>query len=222
FWDMQQILRRYNLLERIPSSVRQRLEQGIRGEVPETVKDPKYFKGGFNVIIGNIRMACEAALRSAQKKGVDGEIVSTTLSGEAREVGERLAKQLNSLATVHSDLLPYALVFGGETTVTVRGRGKGGRNQELAVAGARLLKAANTFLASVATDGVDGNVPVAGGIIDWKTIRRAKKKGLDVEHYLRNNDCYSFLKSLGDIIVTGATGTNVMDLQILLALKENI
>ncbi|MFC1463450.1 MAG: glycerate kinase [Candidatus Brachytrichaceae bacterium NZ_4S206] len=181
-----------------------------------------------NVLVGNNAQACQAAAREAERLGCAARVVTTTLRGEAREAGAQIA-----CALLDADPPPTArgvcLIYGGETTVTVRGDGKGGRNQELALAAAIELEARRTSrrsetlrvsIAALGTDGTDGPTDAAGAIAFADTVQRARARGLDAQDYLERNDSYRFFAPLGDLIMTGPTGTNVADVIIALRLND--
>jgi len=219
FEDCIAVVRKYDIWNELPRSVRLRFEMGARGDLPETPKpgDPA-FSSCENVVVGNNRMALEAARREAERRGYRTLILTSVLRGEAREVGRVLASVVEEVRKNGEPVRPPAcLLSGGETTVTVRGRGKGGRNQELALAMVRELAGLKDVLVlSAGTDGTDGPTDAAGAFVDGRTLRRARKLGLEPDDYLRENDSYNFFEALGDLFVTGPTGTNVMDLQIAL------
>ena len=219
FGDCVSIARKYDIWDRLPTSVRLRLEMGARGEIPETPKpgDP-IFSMCRNIIVGNNRMALEAAKAEAEGRGYRTSIFTSTLQGEAREVGRVLSSIVREVRGSGDPIAPPAcLLFGGETTVTVRGDGMGGRNQELALAMVgELAGLEGVLVLSAGTDGTDGPTDATGAFVDGGSLDRALKLGLEPEDYLRRNDSYSFFGRLGDLFVTGPTGTNVMDLQIAL------
>ncbi|MDX2181045.1 MAG: glycerate kinase [Bryobacteraceae bacterium] len=192
--EARAILERYALWDRIPVAVRERLASGA--------ETPKSLQGVENMIVGSNRLAAEAAMAKARELGYEPRLLSTALDGEAREVGARIARETG------------CVVAGGETTVTLRGKGKGGRNQELALAAAIELAsvAEESVVLSAGTDGTDGPTDAAGAIASNDTVERAKKLGLDARAYLEENNSYPFFAALGDLVVTGPTGTNVMDL----------
>jgi glycerate-2-kinase len=142
------------------------------------------------------------------------------LEGEARQVGKALANFANKVSDFSFSLpKPLAVVAGGETTVTVTGKGQGGRNQELSLAAALSLKDAQTcVIASVSTDGVDGPTDAAGAIVDGNSLKRAAEAGLDPERFLAENDSYTFFAKLNDLIITGPSGTNVNDISVIVIL----
>ncbi|HEX8991147.1 MAG TPA: DUF4147 domain-containing protein [Anaerolineales bacterium] len=170
-----------------------------------------------NVIIGSNEIAAGAAQAQAQKEGMRAEVLRTDLQGEARLVGERLAEKLKSSA--HEISRPFCLIAGGETTVTIQGDGKGGRNQELALAAVDVLSGVeDVALISLATDGDDGPTDAAGAVVTGDTARRASALGLNPRDSLKRNDSYPFFDALGDLLKPGYSGTNVNDLMFLVAL----
>jgi glycerate 2-kinase len=222
FADAVAVLRARSVWKRVPPSVRSRLEAGSRGEVPETAKagDP-FFKRVTTRIVGSNRLSVEAAALKARALGYRPLILTTRLEGEAREVARVLVSILRECVQDSRPAAPpVCLLCGGETTVTVLGDGRGGRNQELAVAAVPGLAAfpGHALFASLATDGKDGMSDAAGGVVDETTLARADALGLaPPSAFLQSSDSWSFLGPLGDLIVTGPTGTNVVDLTILLA-----
>ena len=218
FAEAQEILRRYGLWDRIPSSVREHIARGVAGEVPETPKpgDP-VFSHIYNFIIGSNRLALEAARHKAEELGFNTLLLSSFVEGEAREVGKLLAAIAKEVDHSGNPLSKRAMIIaGGETTVTVRGRGKGGRNQELALSAAIAIAGLeNVVIASLATDGTDGPTEAAGGLVDGHTADRAWALGLEPSSYLEDNDAYNLLKRTGDLIITGPTNTNVNDLMLI-------
>lgn len=220
FEDAIGVLAKFDLLNRVPPAVRERLEAGVRGEIPETPKpnDP-VFDNVHNVVIGSNRLALEAAAREAKARGYRCLILSSMLQGETREIARAQAQILREVIASGNPIPPPAcLLAGGETTVTVRGRGRGGRNQEFALAAATEIDGTpNAVLLSAGTDGTDGPTDAAGAIATGNTLVRAQRLGLDAADHLARNDSYPFFDALGDLIRTGPTGTNVMDIQVLLA-----
>lgn len=219
FEDAVQVLERYGIWEAAPVAVRERLTRGRAGERSETPRptDPCFDRVQTR-IIGNVRFAVEAASKVAERRGYTVRVLSTEMTGEARLVGAQLAKKARSLrARGGSESPPVCLIAGGETTVTVTGRGRGGRNQEVALAAAIELEGVEDVLvASVGTDGVDGPTDAAGGRATGSTASRARLLGLDPTGHLNENDSYSLLDAVDDLIRTGPTGTNVMDLMLVL------
>jgi len=213
------VLERYDLLPRVPPAVREHLAAGRVGAVPETPKpaDP-CFARVTNLVIGSNRVAALAAAQAAQEAGYRPLLLSTFVEGEAREVAKVAAALMRSVRTYGEPLPPPAcLLWGGETTVTVRGNGKGGRNQELALAAALALEGLpDVALLALATDGTDGPTDAAGAIVDGATAGRARSLGLDLHAALRDNDAYPALAALEALLRLGPTGTNVNDLLVML------
>ena len=214
------IIERYGLRERLPSAIVAHLQRGAAGEHPETPKPgDALFARVQNQIIADNRQAAEAALAVAQNLGWNSAILSTSVEGEAREVGRVLAAIGRELAEQQRPLpLPACLIVGGETTVTLRGNGTGGRNQELALAAlAPLAGCERVALITLATDGGDGPTDAAGAVVTGESLARAQALGLDLPLVLANNDAYPFFAALEDLLRPGPTGTNVNDLAFLLA-----
>jgi glycerate 2-kinase len=169
-----------------------------------------------NIIIGDNKLAAQAALEQAQQEGFHAEILTNELQGEAREVGRALAHRLGVDSSTRTR--PFCLIAGGETTVTIRGEGKGGRNQELALAAVDELSGLqDVILIALATDGDDGPTDAAGAVVTGESARRAESFGLNATDHLSRNDAYPFFDALGDLLKTGPTGTNVNDLIFLFA-----
>lgn len=216
------VLERYDLIERTPAATRGRLRAGMEGRVAETPKPgASLFQRVQNVIVGSNRLAAAAAVQAARGWNLNALLLSTFVEGEAREVARvaaALAKEL-----VHHDrpvACPACLVWGGETTVTVRGRGQGGRNQELALAAALAMEGLpGVVLVALGTDGTDGPTDAAGAVATGQSVTRARALGLDPLAHLENNDAYPFFDALGDLLRTGPTGTNVNDLLLLFAFR---
>ena len=223
FGEAARILKRYGLWDEVPPGVRARIEAGLQGKVHETPKpgDP-IFERVQNVIVGSGRLAAEAAAVEGSRLGYRTLILTTTLEGEAREVAKVFSALARELVHFRRPLPPPALLIAaGETTVTVRGDGSGGRNQELALAAALGIQGLpGVALMSLGTDGRDGPTDAAGGLVDGDTISRVKAAGVNPEEALANNDSYHALKASGDLLITGPTGTNVADLVLLGARKE--
>jgi glycerate 2-kinase len=220
FPDALAVLERYRLKERIPKKALDILTRGARGEIPETPKkDNPLFDKVENIIIGSNKEALQIAAREAREHGYSPVILTATLAGEAREAGRWLAGQAMEADRESGPAVPQkiCLIAGGETTVTVAGNGLGGRNTELALAFAREIRGRKGItLLSAGTDGTDGPTDAAGAVVDGGTLIRAEASGLDVEASLAANDSYHFLEKTADLLITGPTGTNVMDLQIIL------
>jgi glycerate 2-kinase len=221
FADAAAVFDRYALWSLIPRSVVEHLRAGISGAVPETPKPgDSLFGSTQTVIVGSNLLACEAAAAAASGLGLQTLILSTYVEGEAREAARVLAGVLREIdASGHPLSRPCCVVAGGETTVTIRGEGRGGRNQELALAAASALRGLdNVLLASVGTDGSDGPTDAAGAWVDGSTLEQAAQQGLDAAAALASNDSYTFFDKLGNLIRTGPTNTNVNDIYLLFAL----
>ena len=211
------IIRRYQLVPKIPSAVLEHLARGARGEIAETPKDlGGIFERVQNVIIGNNRTALSSAFRCAEELGYHPIIYSEALQGESKVVGRTFASLLKDISAKGQPISrPACVLSGGETTVTVRGDGLGGRNQEFALAAAVELSGADQVVVlSAGTDGTDGPTDAAGGIVDGNTVQRASAQGLDAAAFLDRNDSHHLLRATQDLLFTGPTLTNVMDLQI--------
>ncbi len=214
------VVEKYRLTEELPKAVLDVLKDGVEGMAADTPKEGnQIFEGVENIIIGSNRKAALAAMEKAKKLSFDTTILSTELQGEAIDAAFWLAKK----AIEAKQLLEgkggkkICLISGGETTVTVRGNGKGGRNTELALAFAlKIAGMKGITLLSAGTDGTDGPTDAAGAIVNGETIQKATLLNLDPEAYLANNNSYTFFSKTGEIFITGPTGTNVMDLQIIL------
>jgi glycerate-2-kinase len=218
YYDAKEILEKYYLWDKLPVRAKNYLEKGISEEISDTPKkDDPIFKKVTNFVIGSNVVASTAAVKRARTLGYNTELVSTEIVGEARNVGVSFAKLAKKLANKeHIVKPPAALVLGGETTVTVTGDGIGGRNMEVALSASIVIDGLNLLMATLATDGIDGPTKSAGAIIDGYTIRRAQELTLDPIKSLKNNDSYNFFHRLGDVIITGPTGTNVNDISIIL------
>lgn len=229
--DAYQILKKYQILDGVPHAIRERLERGQLGELPETPKpgDPA-FETVQNLIIGSNRLATEAALVQARREGFTPLLLTTFLQGEARQVGKVLASFARQIALDGNPLpRPACLVAGGETTVTLLNSGimdsgrAGGRNQELALGAVSDLGGLpDIALVAMASDGGDGIAPpgqvaAAGAAITGDTLERARLAGLDPNSFLARNDAYHFFEPLGDLLLPGPTLTNVNDLALLFA-----
>ncbi|MBW2481778.1 MAG: glycerate kinase [Deltaproteobacteria bacterium] len=219
FDDSRQILDKYDIWNQVPPSVRSRIERGLKGEIEDTPKaGDAVFKRCYSKLVGTNIQALKAAESKADKLGYGTLILSSTVEGEAREV----AKVLTAIAREVRDsgnpvTAPACILCGGETTVTIRGDGKGGRNQELALAAALAIAGLeNIVVLAGGTDGNDGPTDAAGAIVDGHTLARARTEGLDPFDYLSRNDSYHFFQPLEDLVITGPTRTNVMDVYMVL------
>lgn len=204
--DVRAILARYRL------EVAPHLMAALSQETPKTLAHTKH------VITGNVRSLCEAAKEKAAELGYTPLLLTTTLSCEAREAGALLAAVAREIRAASVPLAaPCAVILGGETVVHVRGNGKGGRNQELALSAAKgIAGLKDTLIFSVGSDGTDGPTDAAGGMVAGDFVERCRAQGLSVDAFLANNDAYTLLSKTDGLIVTGPTGTNVNDLTVLL------
>lgn len=213
------VIEKYGLQDRIPARARRLLEEGLAGRIEETPKpgDP-CFRHTRNVIVGSNRLAVDAAASRARELGYRPLVLSTTIEGETRDIAAMHAAIAREIAaTGRPARPPVCVISGGETTVTLRGRGLGGRNQEFALAAAIALEGLPGVLAfSAGTDGTDGPTDAAGAMADGATLARAAQLGLDARRALGENDSYRFFQPLGDLVMTGPTGTNVMDVRLML------
>ncbi|UCE43355.1 MAG: glycerate kinase [Candidatus Aminicenantes bacterium] len=221
FRDCLNIMEKYQISERLPSAAVGILQKGVRGELEETPKPGNpVFERTQNLIIGSNIIAVEAAAKKAEELGYNTLILSTFVEGETREVARVLAAVAQEILSSGNPIdRPACVLSGGETTVTIHGKGKGGRNQEFSLAAAMDIDGLeNVVLLSAGTDGTDGPTDAAGAIADGTTTSRAGKLGMDPGQYLRENDSYHFFEALDDLIITGPTYTNVMDLRIILVI----
>jgi glycerate 2-kinase len=221
FTDAWGILTCYKIIDKVPVSIREHLERGLRGEVPDTPKEQnEIFQRVTNCIVGNNLQAAEAALQAARDAGFHAFLLTTKMQGEACQVGRALGglvRQAKQARWQRALGKPVCLVAGGETTVTIAGGGKGGRNQELALGAIEELAGLEGVgLVTLATDGGDGPTDAAGAVVTGESQGRANALGLDPQDYLRRNDSYHFFAAMGDLIKTGPTQTNVNDLTFLL------
>ena len=219
FAQALEIISRYGIEKELPPNVLEHLRGGAAGRIPETPKpgDP-LFDRVENLIIANNSASVEACAESARGLGYASLALSTTTEGEARDVARAqaaLARQV--LERGKPICAPACLISGGETTVTLRGQGRGGRNQEFALAAAMAIDGAPgiAFLAA-GTDGTDGPTDAAGAFADGDTVRLAREKGVSAADCLEANDSYRFFDAVGGLVKTGPTGTNVMDLYLAL------
>ena len=221
FADCMDILDKYQITDRLPSVVVDILKKGTHGQIEDTPKagDPA-FERTQNLIIGSNILAVKAAEKKAGELGYNPLIFSTFIEGETRDVARvhaAIAKEI--LSSGNPIKRPACVISGGETTVIIHGKGKGGRNQEFSLAAAMDIHGlGNVVVLSGGTDGTDGPTDTAGAIADGTTISRARKLGLNPDHYLHENDSYHFFEALNDLIITGPTYTNVMDLRVVLVI----
>ncbi|MBW2522898.1 MAG: glycerate kinase [Deltaproteobacteria bacterium] len=219
FADACRVLDRYDLWGSLPPPVVEHLNRGVRGEVPETPKpDRALFARSSQRVVGSNRLALAACERAARAGGWHTTVLSSTIEGETREVGRaRGAMAREILATASPVARPACVISGGETTVTLRSSGRGGRNQELALSAALAFAGTDgVALLSAGTDGTDGPTDAAGAIAFGNTVRRARERGFEAERHLERHDAYPLFDAIGDLVRTGPTGTNVMDVHLLL------
>jgi glycerate 2-kinase len=218
FAEALAILDCFGLREQAPRTIVERLERGARGELPETPKpgDP-IFERVRNTVIGNNALVVEAAAARARALGLNAHVLTRALEGEAQEAARRFIEMAREIKAGRGPIAaPGCLIAGGETTVTVRGNGKGGRCQEFALAAALAIDGLEDIVVLAAgTDGTDGPTDAAGAIADGQSDARARAQGLDPAARLADNDSYPLFASLGDLVVTGPTNTNLLDLYLL-------
>ncbi|MBN2060897.1 MAG: glycerate kinase [Deltaproteobacteria bacterium] len=219
FLDCSRILKKYGLGD-IPVSVAEHLSKGLNGLIPETPKQgEEIFKKVYNVIVGSNILALEAAKNKAEDLGYNTIILSSMIEGETKDVALvhcGIAKEI--LKTGYPVPPPACIISGGETTVTIKGKGLGGRNQEFCLASAACIHGLSprVVIMSAGTDGNDGPTDAAGAIVDPLTRTRGKEMGMDEAEYLLENDSYHYFDKLGDLIRSGPTNTNVMDVRFIL------
>lgn len=218
YGDTHRILTKYGLWETAPESIRKTVQKGLSGEVEETPKVPSPLIDHF-FIGSNLKILLKGRERG-EALGIPTRIISSRLRGEAREAAKAILAIGEEIASTGQPFTPpVCLLFGGETTVTLRGDGMGGRNQEMALAALLEIQTNQRFLfLSAGTDGIDGRSDAAGALVDHTSWKKAQDLGLRIDDSLARNDSYHFLKETGDLIMTGPTGTNVMDMTALLIL----
>lgn len=219
FEEALEILKKYDLLKEIAPSIRRHLQLGREGKAEETPKPQEVvFERVYNCLLGSNILALRAAKEEATAFGFNTLILSSSIEGETREAARfhtAIAKEL--ISSGNPIPKPACILSGGETTVTIKGKGLGGRNQEFVLAGALEISGTEkVVLLSGGTDGTDGPTDATGAVADHTTVQRGKSMGLDPNFYLDNNDAYPFFEKLGDLLITGPTHTNVMDVRILL------
>ena len=218
FKDAYEVLKRRGLWNKIPTTVKSHIEKGLQGKVPETPKpnDP-IFNKVINVLVASNKISLEAMAQESISRGFKSLILTSYLEGEAREVGKVLASIVLSIRRDgYPSKPPLAILAGGETTVTVTGKGIGGRNQELCLALALNLCGVNFVAICMGSDGIDGISPAAGAIVDGEVCKEASEMGIDLSQVLINNDSYTAFSKMKRAIITGYTGTNVNDLLVIL------
>jgi hydroxypyruvate reductase len=220
FQDAMDIITKYALENKISTNILRILQAGIIGEIPETVKenDPSLQQVN-NILIGNNQISARAALEKAREFGFTSLVLTTSLRGEASHAGMILASILQEIAENSQPVSrPACLIFGGETTVTIRGTGLGGRNLEMALGAVEQLKGfENIAFITLATDGEDGSSGAAGAVVTGGTYNAGADLGYLPTDYLKANDSYHYFEKVGGLLITGSTGTNVNDLGFLFA-----
>lgn len=219
FRDCMDIVRKYNIKKLIPASVIGYFRDGVEGNAPDTPKPgSKIFGKTFNLIVASNMEALAAAAKSAESLGYKALILSSMIEGDTREAAHMHTAIAKEIRKTGNPLPPPACILsGGETTVKLTGHGKGGRNQEFALTAALdIIENGRIVILSGGTDGTDGPTDAAGAVVDTHTITKALDSGLNPNTFLENNDSYHFFRQTGDLLMTGATGTNVMDLRIVL------
>jgi hydroxypyruvate reductase len=219
FADAWRVVERYDLRGQLPANVDEHLRRGLAGEIAETPKfDDRIWSQVHNNIIADNQTAAEAAVAAARERGFNATLLTTFLEGEAREVGRVVAAIGREMCTRVATECPQICILGGETTVTLRGEGLGGRNQELALGAVELLAGVEgALIVAVATDGGDGPTDAAGAVVTGETLAQASALGHDPNDFLRRNDAYNFFAPLGALLKPGPTLTNVNDLLFIFA-----
>lgn len=224
FDDAQRVLKRYGIWDRVAAAVRIHIQKGCSAKISETPKrDDDTFHKSHAVLVGTNLQALEAAAAEARRQGFRPLILSSKIEGEAREVAKAFAAIGKEIQASGQPVPPPACILaGGETTVTLRGNGRGGRNQEFALAAAMALDGNSSIVAlSAGSDGTDGPTDAAGAIVDGNTVSRAVTLKTDPRDHLNRNDSYTFFRQLDDLLMTGPTRTNVMDIYMLLCDTTN-
>jgi hydroxypyruvate reductase len=215
FAEAYDVLQRYGIVDEVPAPIVEHLKRGMAGQIDDTPKegDP-LFQRVQTVLVASNEIAAEAAMDKARSLGFNTLFLTNFVEGEAREVAKVFAALAREVDRTGRPLpRPSCIVAGGETTVTIRGKGLGGRNQELSLAAALKLDGLrDVMVISLATDGSDGPTDASGAVADGETVSRARAAGIDPWAYLANNDSYHFFEQLGDLLITGPTNTNVNDL----------
>lgn len=218
FRDAIEVIEKYDLEDEMPPSVMDVLKRGARGEIEETPKPgDDVFNRVDNYIIANNRIAVKSMAQYIERIGIKTVDIGSRIKGEARDSGSVIASIARSIEAGESTISkPVAIVGGGETTVTLRGHGRGGRNQEFVLSALKEIAGCSCCIASIGTDGIDGNSDAAGAIADGKSLEEGLKMGMNPDRYLKENNSYEFFNRLGDLIFTGPTLTNVTDIFIIL------
>ncbi len=221
FHDAMEIIERYGLMDRVPATVSEHIRSGARGDIEENPRsDDPVFKNITNLIVASNIIALQAARNEATARGYNSIILSSMIEGDTKDAAfwhSRVAREI--VASSNPVTPPACIVSGGETTVVVTGGGLGGRNMEFAMhAALHIAGQERITMASVGTDGSDGPTDAAGAVADGFTLDQSRKMGIDINVYIASNDSYHFHEQLGNLIVTGPTNTNTMDVRIILVL----
>ena len=219
FKDAFQILKRYELWNKIPHSVRIHIASGMGGDIPDTPKPGINDHPNHRIkLVSNASSLADQIENILKKKGLHTWVADSAYNENIKKTSKMVcSKAISVLSNNDSVKKPAALIFYGESSINVKGKGKGGRNQELALAVAISIEGQHSIsVLSIGTDGINGDTDAAGAIIDSYTILKARKKKLDPEAYLQNNDSYHFHRQMESLIKIGPTGNNVMDLQVVL------
>lgn len=219
FGDTREIFSKYDIWHKLPQSVKSHIQQGLDGDIEDTPQaGDDVFQRCFSELVGTNLQALMAAKKKARQNGYQSIILSSTVEGEAREVAKMFAAFAREVRNSANPLAaPACILCGGETTVTIQGSGKGGRNQEFALALSMSIAGRENIVAlSGGTDGTDGPTDAAGAIADGRTMARARARNLNPLDFLQRNDAYHFFQSLDDLIITGPTRTNVSDVYMVL------
>jgi glycerate 2-kinase len=225
FADALEVIKHYHIETEVPQKVLTYLQGGAAGVFPETPKPQEHcFRNTLNVLVGNNAMAVFAAAAKARELGYKSLVLSTTITGETRPVAKMHAALAREIVTSGNPLPPpVCLISGGETTVTLNGDGKGGRNQEFALAAALDIQdLPGLLILSAGTDGTDGPTDAAGAFSDGTSVRRARAVKLNALEHLETNNAYPLFTALNDLVKTGPTNTNVMDLHLVLVRDSRI
>jgi len=217
FSDVLEILKKYSIFEKVPDSVRNFITEGLMKGTGKTIKlKSGILRNCINHMIGDNTIALESAQSKAQELGYNAAVMTSVLEGEAKEVSKALMAIAKEVLIYNRPVQkPACLIFGGELTVTVTGKGKGGRCQEFALASTlEIANNKNIVVLSSGTDGTDGPTDAAGALVDNSTLKKNMES--NAEHYLKNNNAYSYLKETGNLIFTGPTNSNVMDIILIL------
>ena len=221
FLDARKVIDKYEIAEKLPESIIKRIDAGVRGEIQETVKpEDECVKDVRNIIIADNYQAGLAAVEKAKELGFNSMLLTSFLRGEASQAGVFLGSILHQISASGIPLeRPACIIAGGETTVTITGSGKGGRNQEFALGAVRELAGLdNVYLITLATDGEDGPTDAAGAVVSGETLEMGLNAGVNPDDYLKNNDAYHYFEKLNRLLIIGSTGTNVNDMTFLFAL----